>query len=138
MKPRPFDYVRPDTVEEAVAVLAEHGDDARVLAGGQSLMAMLNLRLADPAVIVDIARMKELDAITDLGDKVEIFDYPHALVRLNFCKVFHWTGEFQMLEHQQMAWATLPVQVNPVLPGTIPVLNWFAEERGHVGPTHLD
>jgi len=72
MKPRPFDYVRPDTVEEAVAVLGEHGDDARVLAGGQSLMAMLNLRLADPAVIVDIARMKELDAITDLGDKIEI------------------------------------------------------------------
>jgi 8-oxo-dGTP diphosphatase len=70
--------------------------------------------------------------------KTEIFDYPHALVRLNFCKVFDWTGEFQMLENQQMAWASLPVQVKPVLPGTIPVLNWFAEERGHVGPTHLD
>ena len=48
MKPRPFDYVRPDTVDEAVALLAEYGDEARVLAGGQSLMAMLNLRLADP------------------------------------------------------------------------------------------
>ena len=70
--------------------------------------------------------------------KTEIFDYPHALVRLNFCKVFDWTGEFQMLENQQMAWASLPVQVKPVLPGTIPVLNWFAEERGHVGATHLD
>ena len=50
MKPRPFDYVRPDTVDEALAVLAEHGDDARVLAGGQSLMAMLNLRLVEPTV----------------------------------------------------------------------------------------
>ena len=39
MKPRPFDYVRPDTVEEAVALLAEYGDDARILAGGQSLVA---------------------------------------------------------------------------------------------------
>jgi 2-furoyl-CoA dehydrogenase FAD binding subunit len=72
MKPRPFDYVRPDNVEEAVAVLAEHGDEARVLAGGQSLMAMLNLRLADPAVIVDIARMPELDYIRETDGKVEV------------------------------------------------------------------
>ena len=67
-----------------------------------------------------------------------VMDYPHARVRLNFCKVFDWTGEFQMLERQQMAWATLPVQVKPVLPGTIPVLNWFAAERQHSGATHLD
>ena len=72
MKPRPFDYVRPETVDEAVTVLAEHGDGARVLAGGQSLMAMLNLRLVDPGVLVDIARIPELDAIRDLGDKIEV------------------------------------------------------------------
>lgn len=70
--------------------------------------------------------------------QVLVMDYPHARVRLNFCKVFDWTGEFQMLEGQQMAWADLPVQVRPVLPGTIPVLQWFAAERGHAGPTHLD
>ena len=57
MKPRPFDYARPDTVDEAVALLAEYGDEARVLAGGQSLMAMMNLRLADPAMLIDIARI---------------------------------------------------------------------------------
>lgn len=67
-----------------------------------------------------------------------VMDYPHARVRLNFCKVFDWTGDFQMLEGQQMAWADLPVQVKPVLPGTIPVLQWFAAERGHDGATHLD
>ena len=67
-----------------------------------------------------------------------VMDYPHARVRLNFCKVFDWRGDFQMLENQQMAWAQLPVQVQPVLPGTIPVLHWFAAERGHTGPTHLD
>ncbi|MFG6458800.1 NUDIX domain-containing protein [Roseateles sp. BYS96W] len=67
-----------------------------------------------------------------------VMDYPHARVRLNFCKVFDWAGEFQMLEGQQMAWAELPVQVQPVLPGTIPVLQWFAEERQHIGATHLD
>ena len=72
MKPRPFDYVRPDTIDEAVAVLAEYGDEARIFAGGQSLMAMLNLRLADPAVLVDIARIPELDTIRDLGDKIEV------------------------------------------------------------------
>jgi 2-furoyl-CoA dehydrogenase FAD binding subunit len=72
MKPRPFDYVRPDTVDEAVALLAEHGDEARILAGGQSLMAMMNLRLADPAMLIDIARIKELDGIRDLGEKVEV------------------------------------------------------------------
>ncbi len=72
MKPRPFAYVRPDSVDEAVAVLAAHGDDARVLAGGQSLLALLNLRLADPAVLVDITRIAALDQICDLGDKIEV------------------------------------------------------------------
>ena len=61
--------------------------------------------------------------------KVEMVDYPHALVRLNFCKVFDWQGELQMHEGQQFAWQCLPVQVAPVLPGTIPVLAWFAQER---------
>ncbi len=70
--------------------------------------------------------------------QVLVMDYPHARVRLNFCKVYDWTGEFQMLEGQQMAWGQLPVQVKPVLPGTIPVLQWFAAERGHAGATHLD
>src|SRR6202042_771892 len=72
MKPRPFDYVRPDTVEEALALLAEYGDDARILAGGQSLVPMLNLRLVDASVIIDISRIAELDAISDLGRNVEI------------------------------------------------------------------
>jgi 8-oxo-dGTP diphosphatase len=66
----------------------------------------------------------------------EIVDYPHARVRLHFCKVFSWQGPFEMREGQSMAWQTLPVQVAPVLPGTLPVLGWFAAERGHVGPTH--
>ena len=68
--------------------------------------------------------------------QVEMVDYPHALVRLHFLKVHAWSGEFQMREGQQMAWQTLPVEVTPVLPGTVPVLRWFAAERGHAGPTH--
>lgn len=70
--------------------------------------------------------------------QVEMVDYPHALVRLHFCKVYEWAGEFEMREGQAMAWEQLPVQVRPVLPGTIPVLRWFAEERQHEGPTHSD
>ena len=72
MKPRPFDYARPDTADEVVALLAEYGDEARVLAGGQSLMAMMNLRLADPAILIDISQIAELAHIRDLGDKVQV------------------------------------------------------------------
>ena len=65
--------------------------------------------------------------------KIEIVDYPHALVRLNFCKVFNWSGDLHMHEGQTFAWQRLPVTVAPVLPGTLPVLAWFAEERGFTG-----
>lgn len=68
--------------------------------------------------------------------RVEIVDYEHARVRLHFCKVFAWTGEFEMREQQRMAWQALPVDVKPVLPGTVPVLQWFASERGFAGQTH--
>jgi 8-oxo-dGTP diphosphatase len=57
-------------------------------------------------------------------------------VRLHFCKVFDWQGAFEMREGQQMSWQELPVRVSPVLPGTLPVLRWFAAERGFAGPTH--
>jgi 8-oxo-dGTP diphosphatase len=69
--------------------------------------------------------------------RVERVDYPHALVRLNFCKVFEWCGELHMHEGQGFAWETLPVQVRPVLPGTVPVLQWFAQERGFAAATHI-
>ena len=65
--------------------------------------------------------------------KVELMDYPHARVRLHFCKVFAWQGDFEMREGQQMAWQDLPATVKPLLPGTLPVLAWFAEERGFAG-----
>ena len=70
--------------------------------------------------------------------KTEMVDYPHALVRLNFCKVYEWTGHLQMREGQNCAWQRLPVQVAPVLPGTVPVLTWFAQEQGFQGATHLN
>lgn len=66
----------------------------------------------------------------------EIVDYPHALVRLNFCKVTRWQGELQMREGQSFSWQQLPVKVGPVLPGTVPVLQWLALEQDFGGATH--
>lgn len=68
--------------------------------------------------------------------KTQMVDYPHALVRLHFCKVRHWEGELQMREAQSFAWQRLPVEVVPVLPGTVPVLTWLADERGFLAATH--
>ncbi len=62
--------------------------------------------------------------------KVTEHDYPHALVRLHWCKVHAWVGEFEMREGQDMAWQQLPLDVSPVLPGAYPVLQWLSEERG--------
>jgi len=61
-------------------------------------------------------------------------DYPHALVRLNFFKVYQWSGELEMREGQSYSWQALPVQVAPLLPGTLPVLQWLAEEGGASSP----
>src|ERR1700749_2884188 len=72
MKPRPFDYLRPDTVEEALALLAEYGDDARILAGGQSLVPMLNLRILEAEGLIDISRIAALYTIRDVDGKIEI------------------------------------------------------------------
>jgi 2-furoyl-CoA dehydrogenase FAD binding subunit len=61
MKPAPFDYIRAESAEETVGLLAKYGEEAKILAGGQSLMAMLNIRLAQPAMLVDISRCADLD-----------------------------------------------------------------------------
>jgi 2-furoyl-CoA dehydrogenase FAD binding subunit len=63
MKPAPFDYLRAASADEALAALAEHGDEARIMAGGQSLMPMLNMRLLQPRIIVDVSAIAELRKI---------------------------------------------------------------------------
>lgn len=78
-----------------------------------------------------------IEALDIQSWKSELVDYPHALVRLNFCKVLRWRGELQMREGQSHAWQQLPVQVTPVLPGTVPVLRWLAHERSFSGATHI-
>ena len=72
MIPSKFEYVRPRSLDEAFAALAEHGDDAKILAGGHSLIPMMKLRLAEPGVLVDISRLPDLAGITFDGSRFTI------------------------------------------------------------------
>jgi carbon-monoxide dehydrogenase medium subunit len=72
MYPASFDYHRPSTIDEAIALLSRHGDDAKVLAGGHSLIPAMKLRLARPAVIIDIGRIADFSYVRDAGDQVAI------------------------------------------------------------------
>ena len=72
MKPAPFAYKKVRTLKEAVTLLAKHKDDARVLAGGQSLIATLNMRLSAPSLLIDINGIKGLDGIAKKGKFVEV------------------------------------------------------------------
>jgi carbon-monoxide dehydrogenase medium subunit len=72
MKAPAFDYARPRSLNEAIDLLAQGRGDARVLGGGQSLMAMMNLRLAAPGLLIDIARLPELTGVADDGDAVTL------------------------------------------------------------------
>jgi len=70
--PAPFDYVRAGSADEAVSLLGEHGEDAKLLAGGHSLLPLMKLRLAQPSVLVDIGRIQALSYIRDAGDHIAI------------------------------------------------------------------
>lgn len=72
MKPAPFEYVRPESVPEAVDLLGEHGEEGKILAGGQSLGPLLNMRMASPGVLIDINRLDELSYIRREGDHLRI------------------------------------------------------------------
>ena len=70
--PRTFDYARPSTIDEAIALLVRHGDDAKLLAGGHSLIPAMKLRLAQPKVVVDIGRIANLSYIREAGGLIAI------------------------------------------------------------------
>lgn len=72
MIPAQFDYVRADSIDAATAALVEHGDEAKLLAGGMSLLPLMKLRLAVPGVLVDVGRLDELRYVRDAGDHVAI------------------------------------------------------------------
>ncbi len=72
MIPASFDYIRADSVDAALAALTEHGDEAKLLAGGHSLLPLMKLRLAAPSVLVDVGRLDDLRYINDAGDHIAI------------------------------------------------------------------
>ena len=91
------------------------------LEAGESVEAALARELHEElGITVDPAQVQRW--------REQLVDYPHALVRLHFCKLATWQGELQTREGQALAWASLPVAVSPVLPGAVPVLRWLEEE----------
>ncbi len=72
MIPAPFDYVAPTSVDEALAALAQHGDDAKIIAGGQSLLPVLRMRLNAPETVIDLGRIDSLRGVRDDGDAIVI------------------------------------------------------------------
>jgi 2-furoyl-CoA dehydrogenase FAD binding subunit len=100
MKPAPFDYVRAETVEEALQALDREGASARVIAGGQTLVPMLNMRLAQPSLLVDIMRLPALGAIERRGGKVVI----GAAVRQCTLEAWPELAERLPVVHAMMPW----------------------------------
>ena len=120
MKPAAFEYYTPTTVAEALALLAELGDGAKALAGGQSLIPIMNMRLAKPGALVDLGRIADLDFVCDDGDSLVL----GALVR-----------------HRAVETSPVVRQGCPVLSDAARLIGHFQiRERGTVGGTlaHAD
>ncbi len=114
MKPAPFEYHAPTTLDEALELLNQHGDDAKVLAGGQSLMPLMNLRLARPKVIVDINRLHGLDRIESTADGGLVIG---ALAR-----------------HRILEKSPRVRELNPLLAAAMPLIGHFQiRNRGTIG-----
>jgi len=112
MKPKAFEYLRAKSIKEVVDALAQHGDDARVIAGGQSLVPMMNFRIAAPALLIDIRHVPELNEIRINGDFVEV----GAAVTQN----------------RLLAWAELQARL-PLLAASMPWVGHFqTRNRGTV------
>ena len=70
MKPPPFDYVQPNTIDEVLSILNNYGDDAQIIAGGQSIVSMLNMRLIKPKILIDINFLKDSSYIISKNEQI--------------------------------------------------------------------
>lgn len=130
MIPSQFDYVAPQTVEEALAALAEHGDDAKILAGGQSLLPILRLRMNTPETVIDLGRIPGLRDIADDGDSIVIGAMAtHDEVRKNALVV----------EHARLLSVTLAEVADPQIRhrGTLGGALVHADPAGDIGTAAL-
>ena len=143
MKPRPFEYVRPDTVDEVLELLAEYGDDARILAGGQSLIPMLNLRLIEASVLIDISRLPALGGIADRGDMIEIgaavtqntlMNWPQLKQKLPLlAAALPFVGHFQTRNKGTVCGSIAHADPSSELPLSLAVLAGSVVLRSHKG-----
>ena len=104
MKPAPFAYRAPQSVDEALALLAEHGDEAKVLAGGQSLVPTMNFRLAQPAVLVDLNGVDDLAYLREVGGELRI----GAMTRQRAVEVSDLVARRAPLVAETMPWIAHP------------------------------
>lgn len=117
MKPAPFEYHRPDSVEEAISLLASHGYDAKPLAGGQSLIPAMNFRLAQPAVLVDLNGVSELFGI----EAIDGAEGEHIVIRA-------------MTRQRQVERSAEVARITPLLAETLPfVAHPQIRNRGTLG-----
>lgn len=115
MKPPPFDYVKVDSIDETLAKLTELGDEAKILAGGQSLVPMMNFRLATPAALIDINDIPNLDHVTEQDSGVRI----GALVRHQTIESKPMKGAFAILAEAASHVGHLPIRTRGTFGGSI-------------------
>ncbi|GAB2451248.1 xanthine dehydrogenase family protein subunit M [Nocardioides hungaricus] len=100
MIPAAFDYLAPTSVEDALAALSEHGDDAKIMAGGQSLLPVLRMRLNAPEMIIDLGRIESLRGVRDEGDAIVIGAMtPHSVVGSDLLVAEHAALVAKAVEH---------------------------------------
>jgi len=141
MKPAKFDYIAPESIDEAVSILAEEGDNARLLAGGQSLIAMMNMRLVKPGLVIDISRMAGQDSIVidDHGIRIhaaatqrsllesEALDKLHPLLG----KALPWVGHFQTRSKGTVCGSVAHADPSSEIPLCLAVLNGQVNLRSY-------
>lgn len=147
MKPAPFTYLRPESVEEALEALQEYGSDARILAGGQSLMAMLNLRLTAPSVLIDISRLEALRSIRSNDGTIEVgaavtqaeFEaWPELAAQAPFiAKALPWVGHFQTRNRGTVCGSIAHADPSSELPLSLALLEGEVVLRSSTGERRL-
>ena len=147
MKPAAFDYIRAASVEEAVEVLAKFGARARLMAGGQSLMALLNFRLVEPEVVVDISSIGSLNSIRIDGESVEIgasvtqselLDWPRLKEELPLLALaLPWIGHFQTRNRGTICGSIAHSDPSSELPLCLAILGGEVELRSAQGTRRL-
>lgn len=116
MKPSKFTYHAPETVDEAINILGQHDGDARVLAGGQTLIPMMNFRMATPAVIVDLGKIPDLAYMREDGGVIEI----GAMTRQRFIEFSPLARDKLPLLHEAIRWVGhLPTRSRGTIGGSI-------------------